>query len=295
MMEQPLARPAPQDRAGGYVEDEPRRRPGMLARIARLLVLVAVLAAVAGGAYVYRAELTALIVSFSQSSSSGPPIADRRSLELPPLAGFRAGSGEAVDAALQSTALWKVIKREFPDWYRQRIAEAMQLTQEGKDDAVIGQLIGRKLAELRRQHAASGMAASEEWLKTVATAYLNTVKRLRGRDPEACAGFIRRGEAEPLIVALLQQGSEHTAHLQAQLTTVSRPSPMADRHPACTFGRRRSSRRCSCRSSASAAGRRTIPGCWPATARRRKRCASWCMTSSRPSSPLPTRKHRSAY
>jgi hypothetical protein len=110
---------------------------------------------------------------------------------------------------LQSTALWKVIKREFPDWYKERIAEAMQLTQEGKDDAVIGQLMGRKLAELRRQHAASGVAASEERLKTVATAYLDTVKR--------CGG---RGAPPPLIVALLQQGSEHTAHLQTQLTTV---------------------------------------------------------------------------
>jgi hypothetical protein len=220
LMEQPLASPVPADRAGSYVKEEPPHRPGMLVRIARLLVLVAVLAAAAGGAYVYRVQLTALIISFSQPSSSGPPVADRRSLELPPLAGFRAGTGEAVDAALQSTALWKVIKREFPDWYKERIAEAMQLTQEGKDDAVIGQLMGRKLAELRRQHAASGVAASEERLKTVATAYLDTVKRLRDYNPEVCTGFIRRGEAEPLIVALLQQGSEHTAHLQTQLTTV---------------------------------------------------------------------------
>jgi hypothetical protein len=218
MMEQPFDRALPEDRAGRYVEEEPRRRPGVLARIVRLLLLVAVLAAAAGGAYVYRAQLEALIVSFSQPS--GVPIADRRSLELPPLAGFRAGSAEAINATLQATALWKVIKREFPDWYQDRIAEAMQLAQEGKDDGVIGQLMGRKLADLRRQYAASGGGAAEARLKTVAVAYLDSLKRLRGDSPEACGGFIRRGEAEPLIVALLQQGSQHTAHLQAVLTAV---------------------------------------------------------------------------
>ena len=220
MMAEPFGAPAPADRAGyaGY-EEEGRRRPGVLARVAKLLLLVAVLAAAAGAAYVYRGELRALVVSFTEPS--GPAaIADHRSLELPPLAGFRAGNAEAVDAALQSTALWKVIKREFPDWYNERIAEAVQMAQESKDEAVIGQLIGRKLAELRRQQAAAGLAATAERLKTVAVVYADNLKRLLGHSPEACSGFIRHGEAEPLIAALLQQGTAHTAHLQAHLTAV---------------------------------------------------------------------------
>jgi hypothetical protein len=220
MMEEPLASPAPHDRAGymgGYAEGG-RRPSRALARIARLLLLVAVLAAAAGAAYVYRAPLLALIASLSDSSSL--PIADRRSLELPPLAGFRAGSAEAVDATLQSTALWKVIKREFLDWYNERIAEAVQMAQESKDDAVIGQLIARKLADLRKQHAATALSATAERLKTVAVAYFENLRRLRSHDPEACSGLIRHGEAEPLIVALLQHGTEHTAYLQAQLTAI---------------------------------------------------------------------------
>jgi hypothetical protein len=225
MMAEPLAAPGPGDRAGysgagyiGYSEREVRRRPGTAGRIAKLLLVVAVLGAAAGAAYVYREPLQAFIASLTESS--GLPVGDRRSLELPPLAGFAAGSAEAVDAALQATALWKVIKREFPDWYNERIAEAVQMAQESKDEAVIGQLMGRKLAELRRKMGAAGISATAERLKTVATAYFDNLKRLKSHSPEACGGFIRRGEADPLIAELLQQATGHTAPLQAHLTAV---------------------------------------------------------------------------
>jgi hypothetical protein len=221
MMAEPRAGPAPRSRAAypaGYMDGDHRQRPGVLARMAILLLLVAVLAAAAGAAYVYRTQLVALVVSLSQPS--GPPIAERRSLELPPLAGFRADNADAVDATLQATALWKVVKREFPDWYNERIAEAVKLAQESKDEAVIGQLMARKLAELRRQQAGNALQATPERLKTVAAAYLENLKRLRRHSAEACSGFIQHGEAEPLVVALLQQGSDLTAPLQAQLTAI---------------------------------------------------------------------------
>jgi hypothetical protein len=218
MMGEPLDSPAPHERAGYAPTEEPRRRKGVLGRIVRLLAVVVVLAAAGGAGYVYRAQLQALVASLTASSSSGPPVAERRSLELPPLAGFRAGNAEAVDAALQSTALWKVIKREFPEWYGARLAEAVQLGQEGKDETVIGQLMGRKLADLRRQHGGSGVAATADRLKSVGLAYLDNLKRLRAHSAEACAGFIRKGEAEPLVVALLQQGTDLTAPLHTQLT-----------------------------------------------------------------------------
>jgi hypothetical protein len=178
-----------------------------------------VLTAAGGAAYHYRAEISALVVSFNEPSPVAS-MADRRSLELPPFGGFRAGNAEAVDAALQDTALWKVVKREFPDWYAARIGEAVQLAQEGKEEAVIAQLIGRKLADLRRQNAGIGVGATAERLKAVAVTYLDNLKRLRGQSAETCAGFIRKGEAEPLIVAQLYQSTPLTGPLQAQLTAV---------------------------------------------------------------------------
>jgi len=198
--------------------DRPRRGRRVLA----LLLLVAMLAGAGGAAYIYRDQLTGmatpLIASFS-ASSGAMDIADRKSLETPPLLGFRVGAIDAIDATLQNAALWRVIKREFPDWYAQRLTEASALARESKDDAVIGQLVARKLVELRRQQVANGLSAKLPMLKTVAAAYYDSLTRLRKHSPEACSGFIKQGEAEPLIVALLQ-GTEHTAHLQALETAV---------------------------------------------------------------------------
>lgn len=212
------ARSGPADMASYSEEDADERAPGRWRRAVVLLVLAVALAGAGGAAYLYRAELAGIVTSLS-APSGAMAIADRKSLETPPLLGFREGPIDAIDAKLQATALWRVIKREFPDWYAKRIDEAAALARDKKDDAVIGQFVARKLVELRRQNRANGLSATLPALKTVAAAYLGSLERLRRHSPEACGGFIRQGEAEPLIVALLQ-GSEHTAHLQAQLTAV---------------------------------------------------------------------------
>ena len=124
-------------------------------------------------------------------------IADRKSLEAPPLAGFRGGTADTIDANLQATALWRVIKREFPDWYTQRVEEAAALARDNKDDAAIGQHMARKLRELRRQQVANGLSATLPLLKTVATAFFDSLAKLREHSAEACHGFIRRGRSQP--------------------------------------------------------------------------------------------------
>jgi hypothetical protein len=225
--DRPAATPAsvaPRGADGG--EHDPPRRRG---RAVAVLLLVVVLAGAGGAGYLYRDrlpgyrdQLTGIVASLTASlstSSGAMAIADRKSLETPPLVGFRAGTVDAIDATLQNTALWRVIKREFPDWYAQRLDESAKLARESKDDAVIGQMVARKLVELRRQQVANGLSAKLPMLKTVAVAYHDTLTKLRRHSPEACSGFIKQGEAEPLIVALLQ-GSDHTAHLQALSTAI---------------------------------------------------------------------------
>jgi hypothetical protein len=206
------------DRSGRAAADDYDRPSGGRAAVVGVLLLLVVLASGAGLAFTYSEQLAALVGSLT-ASSGAMGIADRKSLEAPPLAGFRAGSSEAIDASLQATALWRVIKREFPDWYAKRLDEAAALARENKDDAVVGQYVARKIVELRRQQAANGLSATQRTLKTVATAYLDALTRLSSAGGEACGGFVRQGEAEPLVVALLQ-GSEHTAYLQAYLTAV---------------------------------------------------------------------------
>ena len=220
------ARPAaeaPRRRRGREADEtdmdaQPQRGRG--ARVAMLLLIVTALGAVGWFAYPYRDRLKEFIGSISSIATSDAfSIADRKSLEVPPLAGF-SNSAEATDAKLQATALWRVIKRDFPDWYTQRVNEAVTMARDSKDQAAVGQHIARKLVELRRQQVANALSATLPRLKTVATAFFDNLAQLRGRSTDACYGFISQGEANPAIVAMLQGPSNHTAYLQAQLTTV---------------------------------------------------------------------------
>jgi hypothetical protein len=214
---------APRRRSGrGADETETDTQPqrGRGARVAMLLLIVTALGAVGWFAYPYRDRLKELIGSMSSIATSDAfAIADRKSLEVPPLAGF-SDSPETTDAKLQAAALWRVIKRDFPDWYTQRVTEAVTMARDSKDQAAIGQHIARKLVELRRQQVANALSAPLPRLKTVATAFFDNLAQLRGRSTDACYGFISQGEANPAIVAMLQGSSNHTAYLQAQLTTV---------------------------------------------------------------------------
>jgi hypothetical protein len=216
------ADPAPIAHRSAAEDERAEDRPRRGGRVAALLLLVLLLAGAGAAAYFYRDRLVGVAASLTAppSASSGPAgSASRNSLETPPLVGFRTGAIDTIDATLQNTALWRVIKREFPDWYAERLNEAAALARDNKDDAVIGQLVARKLVELRRQQVANGLSAKLSMLKTVAVAYHESLSRLRKHSPEVCSGFIKQGEAEPLIVALLQ-GSDHTAHLQALETAV---------------------------------------------------------------------------
>lgn len=211
------ARPA-RPRYDDEGDEAPRRRRG--GRALAMLLIVGVLGAAAWYAYPHRAQLTQLMASLASlaSSSGAIEIADRKSLEVPPLAGF-SGTPQEIDAKLQATALWRVIKREFPDWYTQRLNEAVTLARDNKNEAAIGQHMARKLVELRRQQVSNALSATLPRLKGVAAAFFDNLARLRQHSVESCYGFISQGEANPGIVAMLQ-GSDHTVHLQTQLTAV---------------------------------------------------------------------------
>lgn len=222
----PATRPGPQpsrrqDHAGMPTGHEDKRaQPRGRRRVMAVSVVVAALVGAGWYAYSNRARLTAYVSLFASSSPSSTAldIADRKSLESPPFAGLR-GSPDAVDAKMQSTALWRVIKREFPDWYTQRLNEVVSLARENKDDAAIAQHVAHKLVELRRQQLGNGLSATLPRIKTVVVAYHENLTRLRRQDAGTCYGFISQGEEHPAIVAMLR-GSEHTAHLQAQMTAV---------------------------------------------------------------------------
>ncbi len=164
-------------RRGESTETEPRRGRGT--RAAMLLLVVAALGAATWFAYPYRDRLKDVMGAIpSLATSDAFAIADRKSLEVPPLAGFT-DTPEVTDAKLQATALWRVLKREFPDWYTQRLDESATLARASKDEAAIGQQMARKLVELRRQQVANALSATLPRLKSVATAFYDNLVQLR--------------------------------------------------------------------------------------------------------------------
>jgi hypothetical protein len=209
----PLARPAARQE-GNTTPPAARRRLKLL--LPGIVVLILVAWALYYG-LAHRTRFLQLVIP-----SSGAPAAsltlDGTGLDVSPLVGFR-GSPEAINAALQATPLWRVLKREFPDWYAERLKEAAALAAENKDDAAIGQQMARALVALRRQNVTHALAASFPKLKAVATSFYANLVELKKQSSDACFEFISQGEASATVVAFLQ-GSPHVAPLQAQLTAV---------------------------------------------------------------------------
>ncbi len=143
---------------------------------------------------------------------------DRKGEEASPLKGL-SGPPETIDARLQATRLWRVVKQEFPDWYAERLKEAAALAAQNKDQAEIGQHLARALVGLRRQNGRHALAAGVPQLKSVAMTFYENLAQLRKHSGEACFALISQGEASPVIVSLMQNATL-AAHLQAQLTAV---------------------------------------------------------------------------
>jgi GYF domain 2 len=214
-------RPEPANAAAALVESDDRqgRRGWLGARYVKLLLLIVFVLAGAWFAWTWRADLGRLMGGIGTSSPTSVLAAtDRAGIEVPPLRGFGPDAAR-MDANLQATPLWRILKREFPDWYAERLKEVVALTHQNKDDASVAQQMGRALVALRRQQTDNALSASLPSLKRIASTFYDNIAELRKQSTEACFAFISQGEASPLIVSLLQ-GSPHTARLHTQLVSV---------------------------------------------------------------------------
>ena len=204
--------------AGSDDDLEPRRR-FFGGRLLKRILLVAIILTGAWFAYVWRADLGKIVGALGTPSPTSVMAAtDRNGIDVPPLRGFGPDAAQ-MDANLQATPLWRILKREYPEWYSERLKEIVALTQQSKDDSQIGQQMGRALVTLRRQQTDNALSASLPNVKRIASTFYDNIAELRKQSTEACFAFISQGEASPLIVALLQ-GSPHAARLQTQLVSV---------------------------------------------------------------------------
>src|SRR5262245_52318564 len=112
-----LGRPAG-DASDADFDGSARRR---LPRLLKKIFLIAIVLLVAVLAYLYRADLLKLGAAISTSSPTSVLAAtDRNGVEVPPLRGFGPDAAQ-MDANLQATPLWRILKREFPEWYGERL------------------------------------------------------------------------------------------------------------------------------------------------------------------------------
>ena len=200
-------------------DGEPRGFPW---RTAIILIVLAVLAA--GGFALYKSgKLASLPFLAAPTSPDAVPVVNRPSAPVRD-AGTKDGSpvlsgdGQAIDAGLQKVPLWKLLKREFPDWYQERTSEIARLASESKNDREISALMTRSVVELRRRHQAEALVASPARLKSIASSFVDNLAQLARESTAACYGYISQGESSPVVVDLKKP--EQRAAIDAQLVTI---------------------------------------------------------------------------
>ncbi len=204
----------------GFPDDElaEESSSGGKSRVARIFTVAAVLMLLAGGGWLtyqtrdgIKALVSGLVAGKSGRSAALDPSVPAFVIE--------AGPADAIDARLQKTALWSVVKREFPEWYGERMTETAKLTSEKKSGSDITKHLLDALVGLRRKHANDALAASNQRLLGIADAFLANLKRISAHSTTTCYSFISQGEASPAIIDFVQkQGSD--AGLQAQVAAI---------------------------------------------------------------------------
>lgn len=203
-------------RQAAALERAGRNAGGRGKRLAVATAIVLVLAAGGGALYHFRGLLQ------QDGSKTSVPVVKAESTPVK----TEATSAEtaapvdtaALDARLQKSAMWSLIKRDYPDWYGARMKEAETLPGD-RSEAGISTFFVKSLVSLRRQHASQALSASTPKLKVIANAFLDNLRSLSARSPAACFGFISQGETSPAIVEALAQ-QDQLAPIQTQVMAI---------------------------------------------------------------------------
>jgi hypothetical protein len=123
------------------------------------------------------------------------------------------------DARLQKVAAWQMLRREYPQWYADRVKEAEDLAGQGKTEVDVGKHLVGEIIKLRRQNAKDALAAPSDKLKAVAGAFLDNLKALESEGIAACHAFISRGEIIGVAVELLHD-PEKGQPMNAQVVSI---------------------------------------------------------------------------
>lgn len=135
------------------------------------------------------------------------------------------------DAYYQQSDLWQFMKREYPDWYRDRISEASSMLDGDKPARDATKHLVEALVTLRRKYAADAMQADTTRLKAIADAFLSNLQTLSAKGPDTCYGFISQGEVSPKSIDLFHQPRSAPA-LEAQAVAIFEAAAAGKSKPA---------------------------------------------------------------
>ncbi len=206
-------------------DDDDLLQPERKRRFPWVLATLLLLLSVAGGA-VYglvktgRLDPAALpfVSSWGSGAKSPPARPSRASFKETPLKGYASTAFE-VDANFQKSGLWQLLKKEFPDWYKEVVDETAKMKAVGAEEESISLFLMQRIVQLRRKNAAVAFAANPAALRHVAQTFIDNLGALTKISTEACYRFISAGETDPKMIELMRS-PEHTSSMQQQIAAV---------------------------------------------------------------------------
>lgn len=202
------------NRGAGDAEDDdaPKGRTAVRA-VAALLVVIAI----AAGAFLAWdnrekfGPIAGLVATASNNSSDA-------ALRITPFV-VSGTSPSEIESSLQRSAIWQIVKREFPDWYAGHTKQLAAIAADNSDERVIARTLAEGLVALRREQAKSALGAPLPSLRKIAETFLDNLAELSKIGAPQCFGFISYGEGTPMVVDLSRTPA-HAAHLQKQMVAV---------------------------------------------------------------------------
>lgn len=185
-------------------DDEPTRKRGGRGFVGMATVALAVLLIVGGLGWFAWQNRTLISGASAVGSAITSVVTSQPSSEFLRAAPFVApGETRAdIDASLQKIAVWRVLRREFPDWYQGIVEEVEKRRGMRVDERVVTQFLVDVIVTLRRRNAQAALQASPEHLRAMAGAFVANLKQLGSRDGATCYAFITHGEASPFMIEL---------------------------------------------------------------------------------------------
>jgi hypothetical protein len=181
--------------------EEPPARRGWLRRLTTAVAVLLILGGLGWIGWQNRAAIAGMtgIGELLPGGLSAVPSAD--AFRVSPYV----GDGETraqIDASLQKAAIWRLLKREFKDWYDERLGDVEKMRAQKTDEKTISKFLADVIVTLRRRNAQAALQSSTDHLQRISAAFVTNLKQLAARDGATCHGFITFGEAHPFIIEL---------------------------------------------------------------------------------------------